>query len=95
VNFNSQNCTSNDPGHVASLALDVHNVEEAWLVTCGDPDIVVAVVDVFSSQLHEDLQGKIDTIFQIEAMDAEWLEFVMIPKSHYTMLDLVAAMEGL
>ncbi|MFT6337095.1 MAG: hypothetical protein ACJATI_003857, partial [Halioglobus sp.] len=74
MNFNSQNCTSNDPGHVASLALDVHNVEEAWLVTCGDPDIVVAVVDVFSSQLHEDLQGKIDTIFQIEAMDAEWLE---------------------
>jgi hypothetical protein len=73
-NMYSQSCISNDPGHVASTAMNVHNVEDAWQITCGDPNIVVAVVDIFSSQLHEDLQGKIDKIVEIDPMDTEWLE---------------------
>lgn len=64
----------NDPGIIGSGSIDVHRIECAWELSHGSPDVVVAVVDVFSSQLHEDLNGKIESITQIDPMDADWVE---------------------
>jgi hypothetical protein len=74
MNLNSQNCTANDPGFLMSSVFTTHNIPEAWNITCGDPSIVVAIVDVFSSQFHEDLQGKIEKIVEIDALSSQFLE---------------------
>jgi|GEM_PF-5983208 len=43
-----------------------HNLQGAWDITCGSSDQVVAVVDVFSPQIPDDLDGKIDAMVAVE-----------------------------
>jgi hypothetical protein len=70
-------CPTNDP------ALDIingiipytlHNVDEAWLCTCGDEDIKVAVIDVFNPILNDDLTGKIVELYEASPITGEWIE---------------------
>jgi len=50
------NYVPNDPLFSEQEALQVINMEEAWDITKGSPDVVVAVIDNGVDQSHEDLK---------------------------------------
>ncbi len=73
VHLFSQDCPSaNDPCIDFGGAFDAHNIAEAWALECGsglDED-AVAVIDIFSNQVHQDLFGKVvnDEVVAIEPL---------------------------
>lgn len=54
----------NDPGiqPATGYYIENANIPCAWAITTGDPNIVVAVVDLYLDYNHSDLQGKITDI---------------------------------
>jgi hypothetical protein len=62
ANYNHAQCPTNDPALDISngiIPYTVHNVDEAWACTCGDEDVKVAMIDLYSAALHEEFQGKL------------------------------------
>ncbi|MGK0317265.1 MAG: hypothetical protein ACI86M_003506 [Saprospiraceae bacterium] len=71
-------CPINDPAfNIITGGIEpytLHNVAEAWECTCGDEEVEVAVIDIFSPQFHEDLQGKLVEIYSDPILSSQFLE---------------------
>lgn len=77
VNYSYAQCPTNDPALDiinGIIPYTIHNVDEAWTCTCGDEDIVVAVIDVFNGIPNDDLDGKFVELYQASPITGEWIE---------------------